>query len=164
MHRAVLFETNPICHPNNQKMRNEPNSSIPSVPPHTNECETNPISTPRAYCLLPRASIIRNEPNFRPGGPAKGQKKRNEPNLSPGNYAKRTQLPHVSDFPTTQIRETNPIPAPHGRKMRNQPNYRLAPIPPRWPKASPGAPGNPISSGQPPTANSYFYETNPISA
>ena len=45
-------------------------------------------------------------------------------------------------------------PDPSGCIMRNEPN--LLPRPPRLCET------NPISSGQPPKANSYFYETNPI--
>jgi len=52
----------PIYHVSNHPLflRNEPN--LPPRPPAPHQkCETNPISSP----LLPRASILRNEPNLR---------------------------------------------------------------------------------------------------
>ena len=80
--KAAFNKTNPICHPNGPKIRNEPNLH----PAHVQKCETNPIPTrfkpttlaegqsrfigkPNLpYYHHPNNQKMRNEPNFRPDG------------------------------------------------------------------------------------------------
>ena len=95
-HRGVLCKTNPIYHPNSQKMRNEPN--LPSRHPHND----------------PK---IRNEPNLPPnpeiprtGTACRAPKTQNEPN----SHTATTRT-------TTQIRKTNPIPHSPGSPKATQP-------------------------------------------
>ena len=114
-------ETNPICHPNNQKMRNEPNSSIPIVSRRPLFMQNEPNLPSRQ---LPHPAITRNEPNFRRDAQPSTQKTRNEPNLHhhhrtagilpvfpPPDYAKRTQFTRTAAI-------YNPSPIPRATKTR----------------------------------------------
>ncbi len=112
-HTRHLCETNPIYHPptgtasrDTPIMRNEANSIIPSVPPPPisakrtqsppgKNAKRTQSQPPRASCLLPRASFLRNEPN----------------------------LPHHRQA-HDKLCETNPIPAAgQPPNMRNEPNF-----------------------------------------
>ncbi len=93
----------PNLHP--EKMRNDPNSRIPSVPPP-------PISAKRTQSTLPppgHTPNVRNEPNFHPAARPTTQNMRNEPNLPYGHgmpcpkNAKRTQSQHPRPATTNQI-------------------------------------------------------------
>ncbi len=90
------------------KMRNKPNFHR-AGPVEDQECETNPIP---AYQVSQRSLFQRNEPI-----------KTTPDAIGPPLYLTLTE---VGDWPTTQIRETNPI-YPHGHptkspNTRNEPN------------------------------------------
>ncbi len=157
--RGVLCETNPIYHPNTQKMRNEPNCRTPSVPPPPISAKrtqlpyrwrlagfSSPKNTKRTQftttptqlretnpILAPTPAthdpIMRNEPNFIP---PHDQNPRNEPN---SRVAFR-----ISPRPNPNFYETNPIYPP--------PSF----TPPPFPRNEPNLPH--------PTTQ--LRETNPI--
>ena len=117
-----LCKTNPICHPNNQKMQNEPN-----LPHHHRH----------------HYPTMRNEPNFHLGEPVEDQKIRNEPNLSTAGPPIIRNEPNPSTFQAnpagrksvparreTQFTSTATIPlASPCPNMQNEPNFsRRGPV------------------------------------
>ncbi len=127
--------------------RNEPNFSIPSVPP------------PPIYAKRTLRTIAR--------------RRRASTNITP-RFHRRGTPAYPDQSPTTQKYETNPIYTPHTPKYAKRtqfhppqdPNARNEPNPsqPRWPKVSPDAHRETQSTNYEPPTTIQICETNPISA